>query len=38
MALEVNRAPFSVIRSQGITLVDFKMEFGRQGKMILDRG
>jgi phosphoribosylaminoimidazole-succinocarboxamide synthase len=33
-ALEVNRLLFSLLASQGITLVDFKIEFGRQGKII----
>jgi len=33
-ALEVNRLLFSLLASQGITLVDFKIEFGRQGKTI----
>jgi phosphoribosylaminoimidazole-succinocarboxamide synthase len=34
MALEVNRLLSALLASQGITLVDFKLEFGRQGKMI----
>lgn len=33
-ALEVNRLLFSLLVAQGITLVDFKIEFGRQGKTI----
>jgi phosphoribosylaminoimidazole-succinocarboxamide synthase len=33
-ALEVNRLLFSFLAKQGITLVDFKIEFGRQGKTI----
>jgi phosphoribosylaminoimidazole-succinocarboxamide synthase len=35
IALEVNRLLFSFLAAQGITLVDFKIEFGRQGKTIL---
>ena len=34
MALEVNRLLSALLASQGITLVDFKIEFGRQGKSI----
>jgi phosphoribosylaminoimidazole-succinocarboxamide synthase len=34
VALEVNRLLSALLSSQGITLVDFKIEFGRQGKMI----
>ena len=34
IALEVNRLLNSLLSAQGITLVDFKMEFGRQGKTI----
>jgi phosphoribosylaminoimidazole-succinocarboxamide synthase len=34
MALEVNRLLSALLASQGITLVDFKIEFGRQGKTI----
>lgn len=34
MALEVNRLLSSLLAAQGITLVDFKIEFGRQGKRI----
>jgi len=34
MALEVNRLLSSLLAVQGITLVDFKIEFGRQGKRI----
>jgi phosphoribosylaminoimidazole-succinocarboxamide synthase len=33
-ALEVNRILSSLLSGQGITLVDFKIEFGRQGKTI----
>ena len=33
-ALEVNRLLFSFLAKQGITLVDFKIEFGRKGKTI----
>jgi phosphoribosylaminoimidazole-succinocarboxamide synthase len=33
-ALEINRLLFDLLDAQGITLVDFKIEFGRQGKMI----
>jgi len=34
IALEVNRLLFDLLAKQGITLVDFKIEFGRQGKTI----
>jgi phosphoribosylaminoimidazole-succinocarboxamide synthase len=34
IALEVNRLLFALLAAQGITLVDFKIEFGRQGKTI----
>jgi len=34
MALEVNRLLSTLLAAQGITLVDFKVEFGRQGKKI----
>jgi phosphoribosylaminoimidazole-succinocarboxamide synthase len=34
VALEVNRLLFALLAAQGITLVDFKIEFGRQGKTI----
>jgi phosphoribosylaminoimidazole-succinocarboxamide synthase len=34
MGLEVNRLLSALLASQGITLVDFKIEFGRQGKTI----
>ncbi len=34
VALEINRLLFALLAAQGITLVDFKIEFGRQGKMI----
>jgi phosphoribosylaminoimidazole-succinocarboxamide synthase len=34
VALEVNRLLRDLLASQGITLVDFKIEFGRQGKTI----
>lgn len=34
VALEVNRLLVKLMAEQGITLVDFKMEFGRQGKSI----
>ncbi|MFA4824850.1 MAG: phosphoribosylaminoimidazolesuccinocarboxamide synthase [Methanoregula sp.] len=34
IALEINRLLFSLLAAQGITLVDFKIEFGRQGKTI----
>ena len=34
MALEVNRLLSALLASQGISLVDFKIEFGRQGKTI----
>ena len=33
-ALEVNRLLFDLLAAQDITLVDFKIEFGRQGKTI----
>ncbi|MHB8164433.1 MAG: phosphoribosylaminoimidazolesuccinocarboxamide synthase [Methanoregula sp.] len=33
-ALEVNRLLFAFLAKQGITLVDFKIEFGRKGKTI----
>jgi len=33
-ALEVNRLLFDLLAAQGITLVDFKLEFGRLGKTI----
>jgi phosphoribosylaminoimidazole-succinocarboxamide synthase len=33
-ALEVNRLLSGLLAAQGITLVDFKIEFGRQGKKI----
>ncbi|MFA6225627.1 MAG: phosphoribosylaminoimidazolesuccinocarboxamide synthase [Methanoregula sp.] len=33
-ALEINRLLFDLLAAQGITLVDFKIEFGRQGKTI----
>jgi len=33
-ALEVNRLLSGLLAAQGITLVDFKIEFGRQGKTI----
>ncbi|MDP2796991.1 MAG: phosphoribosylaminoimidazolesuccinocarboxamide synthase [Methanoregula sp.] len=33
-ALDVNRLLFDLLAAQGITLVDFKIEFGRQGKTI----
>jgi phosphoribosylaminoimidazole-succinocarboxamide synthase len=33
-ALEVNRLLSGLLAGQGITLVDFKLEFGRQGKTI----
>jgi phosphoribosylaminoimidazole-succinocarboxamide synthase len=32
MALEINRLLSRLLAAQGITLVDFKIEFGRQGK------
>jgi phosphoribosylaminoimidazole-succinocarboxamide synthase len=34
VALEVNRLLSDLLAAQGITLVDFKIEFGRQGKTI----
>ena len=34
MALEVNQLLSTLLAAQGITLVDFKIEFGRQGKTI----
>ena len=34
VALEVNRLLFDLLAKQGITLVDFKIEFGRLGKSI----
>jgi phosphoribosylaminoimidazole-succinocarboxamide synthase len=34
VALEVNRILSDLLAAQGITLVDFKIEFGRQGKTI----
>jgi phosphoribosylaminoimidazole-succinocarboxamide synthase len=34
VALEVNRLLSDLLATQGITLVDFKIEFGRQGKTI----
>jgi phosphoribosylaminoimidazole-succinocarboxamide synthase len=34
VALEVNRLLSMLLAAQGITLVDFKIEFGRQGKTI----
>ena len=34
VALEINRLLFTLLAAQGITLVDFKIEFGRQGKSI----
>jgi len=34
MAHEINRLLSILLAAQGITLVDFKIEFGRQGKMI----
>jgi phosphoribosylaminoimidazole-succinocarboxamide synthase len=34
ISLEVNRLLSALLASQGITLVDFKLEFGRQGKTI----
>lgn len=34
MALEVNRLLSALLEAQGIILVDFKIEFGRQGRMI----
>jgi len=34
VALEINRLLAKLLLAQGITLVDFKMEFGRQGSKI----
>jgi phosphoribosylaminoimidazole-succinocarboxamide synthase len=34
VALEVNRLLSDLLTAQGITLVDFKIEFGRQGKTV----
>ena len=34
LALKINRLLFALLAKQGITLVDFKIEFGRQGKTI----
>jgi phosphoribosylaminoimidazole-succinocarboxamide synthase len=34
VALEINRLLFALLAAQGITLVDFKIEFGRLGKSI----
>ena len=34
IALEINRLLFDLMSAQGITLVDLKLEFGRQGKTI----
>jgi phosphoribosylaminoimidazole-succinocarboxamide synthase len=34
MALEVNQLLLTLLAAQGITLVDFKIEFGRQGRTI----
>jgi phosphoribosylaminoimidazole-succinocarboxamide synthase len=34
VALEINRLLVKLMAAQGITLVDFKMEFGRQGRKI----
>jgi phosphoribosylaminoimidazole-succinocarboxamide synthase len=34
MALEVNRLLGALLAAQGITLVDFKIEFGRRGKTV----
>jgi len=34
VALEVNRLLSALLAAQGITLVDFKIEFGRQGKTV----
>jgi phosphoribosylaminoimidazole-succinocarboxamide synthase len=34
IALEINRLLYELLAEEGITLVDFKMEFGRQGKTI----
>ena len=34
MALEINRLLSTLLAAQGITLVDFKIEFGRQGRTI----
>lgn len=33
-ALKINQLLFALLAAQGITLVDFKIEFGRQGKSI----
>ena len=33
-ALEINKRMTVILAKQGITLVDFKIEFGRQGKTI----
>jgi phosphoribosylaminoimidazole-succinocarboxamide synthase len=33
-ALAINQLLFDLLAAQGITLVDFKIEFGRQGKTI----
>jgi phosphoribosylaminoimidazole-succinocarboxamide synthase len=34
MALEINEHMATILAKEGITLVDFKIEFGRQGKTI----
>lgn len=34
IALKINQLLFALLAAQGITLVDFKIEFGRQGKSI----
>ncbi|MFY9801445.1 MAG: phosphoribosylaminoimidazolesuccinocarboxamide synthase [Methanoregula sp.] len=34
VALEINRLLSALLAAQGITLVDFKIEFGRQGKTV----
>jgi phosphoribosylaminoimidazole-succinocarboxamide synthase len=34
IALDINRQMVTLLAAQGITLVDFKIEFGRQGKTI----
>jgi phosphoribosylaminoimidazole-succinocarboxamide synthase len=34
IALEINRLLYKILAKQGIVLVDFKIEFGRQGKTI----
>ncbi|MDO9035445.1 MAG: phosphoribosylaminoimidazolesuccinocarboxamide synthase [Methanoregula sp.] len=34
VALKINQLLFALLAAQGITLVDFKIEFGRQGKSI----